>query len=205
MTSPKPIGFLGAGPVAQALSARALAAGLDVALANSRGPDTLAGLIESLGEGASAATLAEVAQLPLVVLAVPWTAAADLITRLGQWNNRILVDATNHFLTTDPPVIDDIGDRVGSQMLADLIPDARLVRAFGSLEVAHYDTGRDEGQGRRAMFISGDDTDATSTVAALADQLGFAAIVLGSLREGRLHQLGGPLIDVQLTRRSAND
>jgi 8-hydroxy-5-deazaflavin:NADPH oxidoreductase len=196
MTDATPIGFLGAGPVAQDLSRRALAARRPVVLSNSRGPQTLAALCEALGERASAATLSEVAKLQIVVLAVPWTVVPEVLKSLPPWEGRILVDATNHFLNYDPPVWDDIGGRIGTEIVSEYATDARVVRAFGSLGVSQYATTPAEGRGRRVMFVSGNDTDANRTVEDLVYQLDFAPIVLGGIEQARLHQLGGPLMEV---------
>ena len=195
-----PVGFLGAGPFAQPLARRAVAAGRPIVLSNSRGPETLADLTAELGPLASAATLEDVATMPLVLLVIPWTIARKVLYGLPAWDNRILVDVTNHYLNYDPPVWDTIGDQIGAEMIAAAAPGARVVRALGSLAAGDLDVQPDEGRGRRVMFISGDDADATATVSELTSQLGFAPIVLGDLKHARLHQLGGPLMEVPLTR-----
>jgi predicted dinucleotide-binding enzyme len=191
-----PVGFLGAGPFAEALARKVVTAGRPVVLSNSRGPETLADLTASLGPLASAATFEEVAAMPLVVLAIPWRVAPQLLNTLPAWDGRILIDTTNHYLTYDPPAVIDIGDRIGTEMIAAEAPGARFVRAFNTLPTSQLDTGPAEGEAKRVMFISGDDPEANAVVSELAAQLDFAPIVMGALKEARLHQLGGPLMEV---------
>ena len=92
------IGFLGAGEVAQAFAIHLLNAGHEVLLSNSRGPGSLTQLVSTLGKGAKAATMDEAAKAPMVVLAVPWPKVEAVLGKLPDWEGRILIDATNHFL-----------------------------------------------------------------------------------------------------------
>jgi 8-hydroxy-5-deazaflavin:NADPH oxidoreductase len=171
-----PIGFLGAGPFAVRLAAKVVAAGRPVVMSNSRGPQTLGDVTSSLGPLASAATFAEVAAMPIVVLAVPWLVAPDLLKTLPRWDNRILIDVTNHYRTYSPPTWVDIGDRVGTEMIAAEAPGARFVRAFNTLRTEQLDMLPTEGEGKRVIFISGDDTEANAIVRDLAIQINFAPI-----------------------------
>jgi len=73
------IGFIGIGAIGSALARLAVAAGLDVVLSNSRGPDTLAELVTELGDHARAASPAEAARAGnLVVAAVPFSVYQQL-------------------------------------------------------------------------------------------------------------------------------
>jgi predicted dinucleotide-binding enzyme len=66
-------------------------------------------------------------------------------------------------------------------VFADLVPGARVVKAFNHLraEVLASDPGLDGG--RRVLFYSGDDTAAKGEIAALIERLGFSGIDLGPL------------------------
>ena len=66
------IGILGAGEVALAFSRYALRAGHQVRLSNSRGPESLKDVVKELGTAASAGTIREAAQAPIVLIAIPW-------------------------------------------------------------------------------------------------------------------------------------
>jgi 8-hydroxy-5-deazaflavin:NADPH oxidoreductase len=139
--------------------------------------------------------VAEAASAELVLLAVPWLQVEAALTGLPSWNGRILVDATNPFVATAPKlVLAELGDTGASEIVARLAPGARLVKAFNSIRMVHYDVGPRVGAARRVLFVSGDDPEAKSQVAGLIESFGFAAIDLGDLvAGGRLQQAGGPL------------
>ncbi|HEX5202289.1 MAG TPA: NAD(P)-binding domain-containing protein [Actinoplanes sp.] len=66
------IGTIGAGRVAQTIARLALAAGHEVILSNSRGPESLTDLADHLGAGASTGTVNDAARADITVLAVGW-------------------------------------------------------------------------------------------------------------------------------------
>ncbi|MEU0475551.1 NADPH-dependent F420 reductase [Streptomyces olivaceus] len=189
------IGTLGAGAIAQAVARHAVRHGHEVVLSNSRGPASLAPLVEDLGALASAATPAEAAAADLVVLAVRWTQIPDAVAGLPRLDGTVVVDATNQFASLPPdPVIADLGDLTGSEYVASLLPGARVVKAFNALFVQYIAPDPRHAAGRQVLFLAGDDADAKRTVGDLTSEFGFAPVDLGTLREGgRLIQLGGPL------------
>ena len=65
-------GFIGSGNIGSTVARLAIAAGHDVVLSNSRGPETLADLVSELGPHARAATAQEAAAAgDLVVVTIP--------------------------------------------------------------------------------------------------------------------------------------
>jgi 8-hydroxy-5-deazaflavin:NADPH oxidoreductase len=188
------VGIIGAGRLGQAMARTALRAGRQVVLANSRGPDSLASLVSSLGEGASAGTVEDAASADIVVIAVPWPRVAAAVDRLC-WDGRIVIDTTNDF---DPS---DLSGSTSSQVLADRVPGARVAKAANTLGAAVLASDPHEGGGRRVIFLSGDDAEAKSEVTALFEDSGFAVIDLGGLATGGvMQQVGGPLAGVNLIR-----
>jgi predicted dinucleotide-binding enzyme len=134
------IGMLGAGQVAQAIAGHAVAAGHQVVLSNRHGPAALAPVIARLGPLASAGTPAEAARAGLVVLAVWWNdiPAAIAAADVSDWAGRIVIDATNQFESGPPHVkVADLGDTTGSEHVAAMLPGARVVKAFNSLNGAY--------------------------------------------------------------------
>src|SRR5580692_10106583 len=121
-------GILGAGTVGKAVARFFLAAGRNVIISNSRGPDSLSEVIAQLGTGAEAGTSAQAAQAPLVVLATPWTAVESTLAGLPPWSGNTLVDATNAIKLYDPPRVElfDFGDSTSSEVVASLAPGARV-------------------------------------------------------------------------------
>ena len=188
------VGIIGAGRLGQAMARTALRAGHQIVMANSRGPESLASLVSTLGDGASAGTVGEAAGADIVVIAVPWPRVGEAVEGLT-WDGRIVIDATNDFEPSD------LNGATSSQVLAGLVPGARVVKAANTLGAAVLASDPHEGGGRRVIFLSGDDGDAKSAVTALFEKAGFAAIDLGGLvTGGAMQQLGGPLSGVNLIR-----
>lgn len=188
------VGIIGAGRLGQAMARTALRAGRRVVLANSRGPESLASVVSTLGEGASAGTVDEAAGAGIVVIAVPWPRVPEAVQGL-HWDGRIVIDATNDF---DPS---DLNGWTSSQVLADLVPGARVVKAANTLGAGVLGSDPHEAGGRRVIFLSGDDPEAKSEVSTLFEDAGFVAIDLGGLVSGgAMQQLGGPLAGVNLIK-----
>jgi len=161
------VGIIGAGRLGQAMAQTALRAGRQVVLANSRGPGSMTSLVSTLGEKASAGTVDEAAGEDIVVIAVPGPRVGEAVEEL-RWNGRIVIDATNNF---------DGGDfngRTSSQVLAGLVPSARVVKAANTLGAAVLGSDPHEGGGRRVIFLSGDDADAKSEVTSLFEDAGLS-------------------------------
>ena len=188
------VGIIGAGRLGQAMARTALRAGRDVLIANSRGPESLTSVVSELGEGASAATVSQAAAAGMVVIAVPWDRVPGAIEGL-ELDGPIVIDATNDF---------DAGDlhgRTSSELVADLVPGARVVKAANTLTAAVLASDPHEAGGRRVIFLSGDDDDAKAEVTKLFDDAGFFVIDLGHLsRGGEMQQVQGPLAGVNLVR-----
>jgi predicted dinucleotide-binding enzyme len=187
------IGIIGAGNIGGAFARLLARAGLQATIANSRGPASLQHVIDPLAPYITAGTREEVASKDIVLIAVNWTKLPAAIAGLS-WGNRIVIDANNPI---EAPLFKpiDLKDRASSEIVADLVPGARIVKAFNHLR-ADILVGdpRAEG-GRRVLFYSGDDADAKVEVGALIERLGFFGLDLGVLAIGaRLAQFpGGPL------------
>ena len=172
----------------------AVRAGRSVAIANSRGPESLASVVSALGEGASAGTAGEAASAGIVVIAVPWNRVPEAVQGL-EWKGQIVVDATNDWAA------DDLQGRTSSELVADLVADARLVKAANTLGAEVLGSDPHEVGGQRVIFISGDDAEAKAEVVALFQDAGFAAIDLGDLATGgAMQQIHHPLAGVNLIR-----
>ena len=187
------VGIIGAGHIGQALARTALRAGRRVVIANSRGPESLAPVVAALGAGVSAGTVVQAAAAGIVAIAVPWTNVPAAVTGL-HWDGQTVIDATNAWNA-------DLGDRTSSEIVADLVPGARLVKAANTLAADDLAADPHEAGGRRVIFLSGDDAPAKATVVELFDAAGFFPIDLGDLvTGGRMQQLGGPLPSHNLIR-----
>src|ERR1700674_4901759 len=94
------IGIIGAGRLGQAMARTALLPGRSVAIANSRGPDSLASVVSALGDGVSAAAVDEAASAGIVVIAVPWDRVPQSVQG-PSWNRQVAIDATNDWAADD--------------------------------------------------------------------------------------------------------
>jgi hypothetical protein len=103
----------------------------------------------------------------------------------------------------------DLGDSTASEETARRLPGARVVKAFNTIYFKHLATeGRvaqplDE---RRAIFVAGDDADAKHVVSALIEEIGFAPVDTGALREGgRRQEPSSALYNRALNGREARE
>lgn len=188
------VGIIGAGRLGQAMARTALRAGRRVVIANSRGPESLASVVSELGDGVSAGTAAEAAAAPIVVIAVPWPRVPDAVQGLG-WNDKVVIDATNDFDASD------LNGRTSSELVAELVPGAQVVKAANTLGADVLASDPHEAGGRRVIFLSCDRDDAKAKVIALFEDAGFAAIDLGDLATGgEMQQIHHPLAGLDLIR-----
>jgi 8-hydroxy-5-deazaflavin:NADPH oxidoreductase len=191
------IGILGAGNVGLAVGRRLTTAGHHVMLSSKRGPDALTPVAQSIG--ADAVSITEAAAQELVLLAVPWLAVPDTLDPLPNWQGRILIDATNPFVTFDPLQLADLEGRSASTIVAEHAPGARVVKAFNSIAMTNFEKGPRQGDAKRVLFVSGDDVASKQKVQSLIAELGYAALDLGGLDDGgRLQQAGGRLASLDL-------
>jgi 8-hydroxy-5-deazaflavin:NADPH oxidoreductase len=188
------VGIIGAGRLGQAMARTALRAGRRVVIANSRGRASLAPVVSELGDGASAGTAGDAAAARIVVVAVPWPRVPESVQGLDR-NGQVVIDATNDFDGTD------LNGRTSSEVVADLVPGARVVKAANTLRAEVLASDPYEAGGRRVIFLSGDDADAKAAVIALFENAGFAPIDLGDLATGgEMQHVHHPLAGLNLIR-----
>jgi predicted dinucleotide-binding enzyme len=193
------IGIIGAGHAGQAFARVAQRAGREVVIANSRGPQSLAAVVEALGTGVSAGTAGKAAASAMVVIAVPWASVPEAVASLA-WDGNIVVDQTNAFVFPDMKPA-DLGGRSSSEIVAELVEGARVVKAANTLGAGLLGSDPHEAGGRRVLFLSGDDDAAKAIVADLVEGAGFFPVDLGDLGTGGpMQQAGGPLAGLNLVR-----
>ncbi|HEY0638993.1 MAG TPA: NADPH-dependent F420 reductase [Pseudonocardiaceae bacterium] len=180
------IGLIGSGNIGAAVARLAVAAGHDVLLSNSRGPETLVGLVAELGPAARAGTAREAAEAgDIVVVSVPLRAYRDV--PVEPLDGKVVIDTNNYYPQRDGtiPELEDESTTT-SELLQAHLPKARVVKAFNHIMAAHLASrGTPPGTpNRRALAIAGDDEQARATVAALIDSFGFDVVDLGPLAEG---------------------
>ncbi len=208
MTPKNPsVGIAGAGQIGRAMARHFVNAGCEVLLANSRGPETLENAVTELrvlstGAGAArAGTMKDALAADIVVLSVTWDNLEAVLSGAPAWNGRIVVDAMNPIINPGFKIA-DLGGRASSEVVADKVPGARLVKAGNTFAAVSLAQSPLVEGGRRVMFLCGDDADARRMVGGLMDTAGFAVVDLGPLAQGaRLMQFpGGPLPGLDLVR-----
>jgi predicted dinucleotide-binding enzyme len=181
------IGIIGAGNIGGNAAKLFVKAGHEIAIANSRGAETLKDLVAELGENARAVSIEEAARFgEIVFISIPFgkykTLPADA------FDGVIVVDSNNYYPDRDGSFAElDDNKTTSSEMLAEHLRGARIVKAFNTIWFEHLKTQGDVNlptDERRAIFIAGDDAEAKRAVARLIEEIGFAAIDTGDLRDG---------------------
>ncbi|MDT7581609.1 MAG: 8-hydroxy-5-deazaflavin:NADPH oxidoreductase [Pseudonocardiales bacterium] len=204
------LGLIGSGSIGSTVARLALDAGHDVVLSNSRGPETLAELVGTLGPRARAATAAEAAEAgDIVVVTVPLKAYRQV--PVAPLSGKVVIDTNNYYPERDGQIaeLDDESTTV-SELLAAHLPQSHVVKAFNNIVAAHLgELARPAGApDRSALPIAGDEAAAKTTVTALLDSLGYDAVDVGPLAEGWRFQRDTPayglpyIVDVSDLSRS---
>ncbi|GAA3658419.1 NADPH-dependent F420 reductase [Microbacterium marinilacus] len=189
------VGVIGSGNIGKGVAKLSTVAGLETVMANSRGPASLVEAVADLGEHAAADTVEQtILRADVVVLAIPFGAGGDLPA--GVLVGKTVVDATNYYPDRDGHIAAlDEGTVTSSEHVASLLPDARLVKGLNNIDFVRLpQLGRPAGSAERsALPIAGDDPAAKAEVTAFLDAIGFDALDLGPLAEGRRSQPGTPI------------
>lgn len=184
--------IIGSGPVGRTLAGLFAKAGMDVQMANSRGPESLAAVAAELGRHVVPVTLERALEADVIFLAVGFMRVQSVAVKRPDWTGKIVVDVTN---ALQPAEVRETQRRglLSSEINADLVSGAKLVKAFNHLPVQRLGTNPPANGQRQVVFVSSNDADAGTMIAALAARLGFAPVELGRLDQGgaALHVLDG--------------
>lgn len=177
------IGLIGAGNIGAQVARLAVRNGYRAVLSNSRGPETLADLVDEIGAGASAATAEQAAREgDVVVVTIPLrNIAAVPVEPLA---GKIVIDTNNYYEGRDGKIAElDEKRATTAGLLQQHLPDSRVVKAFNHIAAPDLTThGAPAGTpGRRALAIYGDDADAKNRVRSLLDEFGFDVVDGGPL------------------------
>lgn len=192
----KTIGIIGAGLVGKSVARLAIAAGYHVVISNSRGPDTLSRLIETLGPRARAGTIDEaIAAADIVALAIPLAAFQALPA--GKFAGKVVLDQTNYypgmggFRRTD---LDD-GDLTSSELMQRHLRGAKLIKGLHNLSWIHMESNaRPTGAADRTTLpIAGDDLAAKEAVMRFIEAIGFDVVDAGSIADSWRIEPGTPI------------
>jgi predicted dinucleotide-binding enzyme len=188
------IGFIGSGNIGGTVARLAVAAGHDVVLSNSRGPETLTGLVAELGPRARAATAAGAATAgDLVVVSVPLKAYRDL--PVAELAGKVVLDTDNYYPERDGPIAElDEGKRTSAELEQEHLAPARVVKVFNNIFFRHLASlARPAGAAdRTALTIAGDDAEAKRAATAFLDSIGYDTVDVGTLADSWRVEPGQP-------------
>jgi predicted dinucleotide-binding enzyme len=189
------VGFIGSGRIGSTVARLSLAAGYDVVMSNSRGPQTLHDLVAGLGRGARAGTGEEAAgESDLAVVTIPLKAYRSIpVVPLA---GKPVMDTCNYYPGRDGNFADlDDGSLTSSELIQQHLAGAHVVKVFNNIFFGHLlSLSRPAGAADRTFLpIAGDDENAKAEVTAFLDAIGYGRVDVGPLRESWRQQPGTPV------------
>jgi predicted dinucleotide-binding enzyme len=177
------VALIGTGDFSSAMGPRFAALGHRV-IYGSRTPERadVRQLVLDSGENASAATPSEAAAAAdLILLAVPWTAAEQVVRGLGDLSGKILIDPMNPRIVADDGFRDYAAHISSAEQLQELAPAAFVVKALNTISL---DAMRDPNVigATITIPIAGNDAAAKKTVADIIAALGYQPVDVGPVR-----------------------
>ena len=179
------IGIIGAGHIGSQVARKAVELGYDVVISNSRGPETLQGLVAELGPKARAATAAEAAAVgDFAVVTVPLKNYKDIPAE--PLAGKIVIDTNNYYWERDGriPALDN-GEATTSGLLQEHLPGSKVAKGFNHImakDIASDATPAGT-ENRRALATASDYPEAAELVTRLYDEFGFDTVDVGPLAE----------------------
>lgn len=188
------IGIIGAGEVGTAIAQAAIRLGYRVVIANSRGPETLKGLVDELGPSARAGTAADAASAgDFTVIAAPLKLFNNIPVQ--ELAGKIVLDTNNYMIWRDGnyPQIDS-GEKTIYELRQEQLPTSKIVQAFTHIQAPHMASrARPAGAPDRiAVPISSNYPEAVALVADLLERIGFDTVDNSPLSEAWRSAPGQP-------------
>jgi predicted dinucleotide-binding enzyme len=183
------VSIIGLGNMAGALAARALAGGNAVEII---GRDAVKAkeVAAALGGGATAGTFGTTPAGDLVILAVPYAGAVQVVAEYGDaLAGKVVIDISNTFNADATGLVTPDGTS-GAQEIAKAAPEsAHVVKAFNTVFGHVLALGRP-----LDVFFAGDDAPAKAAVSAFIESLGLRPLDVGGLEMARWLEGAGPLL-----------
>ena len=195
------IGIIGAGQIGGTLARRLTAAGHQVSIANSRGPESLAELARETG--ATPVTVQQAARAgEVVIVTIPMKNVPRLPDDLfqGVSDDVVVVDTGNYYPRQRDGRIDAIEDGTTESRWVSQQLGRAVIKAFNNIYARHLlEKGKPKGTpGRIALPVAGDDRRGKEVVIRLLDDMGFDGVDAGSLDESWRQQPGTPVYATDL-------
>jgi predicted dinucleotide-binding enzyme len=174
--------IIGFGNIGQALAKAFARSGIEVSVATTRDPESIASAAAAIGPTIIPKRLADAVKADIVFMAVRFGSHREVAKALPTWKGKTIIDVTNAYGV--PP--EELGGQPSSKAVAQAFTGGRLVKGFNHLVAAVLAQDPAVHDGRRVVFLASDDDDAAAEIGALAENLGFSPIKLGGLSEGGL-------------------
>lgn len=183
------ISFIGLGSMARTMAARAVTGGNSVELIG-RDAAKATDLAATIGGGATTGTFGAVPAGDIVVLAVPYTSALQVLAQYGDaLAGKVIIDISNTF-NADATGLDIPDGTSGAQEIAKVVPaSTHVVKAFNTV----FGHVLAQGQSLDVLF-AGDDARAKATVSAFIESLGLRPLDVGGLEMARWLEGVGPIL-----------
>jgi 8-hydroxy-5-deazaflavin:NADPH oxidoreductase len=189
------VGLIGSGMIGGTVARLSVAAGHQVVLSNSRGPETLEDLARELGPLARAGTGAQAAAAgDIVVVSIPLRAYATV--PVGPLAGKTVIDTNNYYPQRDGDIAElDSGAETSSGLLQRHLPGSQVVKVFNNIFYKHLlSLARPAGAADRTFLpIAGDDPAAKQAVTAFLGSIGYGAVDAGSLADSWRQEPGTPV------------
>ncbi|MEU4190628.1 NAD(P)-binding domain-containing protein [Kribbella sp. NPDC026611] len=190
------LGVIGSGNIGSAVARLAVEAGIEVVMANSRGPESLADKVRELG--VRAGTVEEAIQAgDWVMVTIPLGRYVDL--PVEPFAGKVVLDTMNYYPSRDGRIEQlDREELTTAQLVQERFSAAHTVKVFNNISFRGIvPLARPAGAAdRTALPISGDDADAKTSVTKLMDALGFDVVDVGTLADSWRYE---PETDVYVT------
>ena len=180
------VAVIGTGRMGTAIGGQLARLGYQV-IYGSRDPasERVGALLAEIGRGASADTQAgAAAQADLVVLAVPWRPAEQIVRGMGDLSGKIIIDVTNALEARDGLMTMAVESSAG-ELIQSWAPQAKVVKAFNAVGF-HIIADPSVAGGPVSIPIVGDDGAAKQRVADLVERMGFEAVDVGPMRHAHI-------------------
>lgn len=188
------VGIIGSGLVGGSVARLAVAAGYSVVLSNSRGPESIAQLVQELGPPARAATVDEAIEAGDIV-ALPVPLASFQALPAGRLAGKVVLDQTNYYPEFWRHPALDAGTLTSSELVQQHLKDSHVVKGLHNLDWNHmYSNARPHGGLERTTLpIAGDDAAAKTAVTRFLEAVGYDVVDAGPLAESWRIEPGTPL------------
>jgi 8-hydroxy-5-deazaflavin:NADPH oxidoreductase len=149
--------------------------GVEVHIANSRGPASLAAITAELRPYVVPVTVDGALDSDIIFFAVGFLQFKEVAAKRSDWTGKIVIDVTNAFML--PADVQETGlhGRLSSEVNAERVPGAKLVKAFNQLPMQSLIAPLPDSTGRRVVFVASDHEDASAEVSRLGRAFGLCS------------------------------